>query len=66
MTSADGGGQLCVILTTNLLQIWDNADFGTVIAYASMINNFSEDVLMAFTGLDSVSSPIAHTILISC
>ena len=39
---------------TSLLQIWDNSDFGTVIVYANMINNFPEDTLMAFTGLEAV------------
>ena len=43
------------MMTVHVLQIWDNADFGTVIAYAEMVTNFPEDVLMAFTGLDVVS-----------
>lgn len=39
----------------SLMQIWNNADFGTVIAYANMVNNFPEEALQAITGLDSVS-----------
>ncbi|KAK9811138.1 hypothetical protein WJX73_006095 [Symbiochloris irregularis] len=39
--------------TTRLLQFWDNSDFGTVIQYANIVNNFPVEVLNAFTGLDA-------------
>ncbi|KAK9794034.1 hypothetical protein WJX73_006491 [Symbiochloris irregularis] len=38
---------------TRLLQFWDNSDFGTVIAYANMVNNFPTEVFNAFSGLDT-------------
>ena len=40
----------------SLLQIWNNADPGTVVLYANMVNNFPDRALAAFTGLDAVSS----------
>ncbi|KAK9820716.1 hypothetical protein WJX74_000930 [Apatococcus lobatus] len=39
----------------SLLQIWNNADPGTVILYANMVNNFPDRALAAFTGLDATA-----------
>lgn len=38
------------------VQFFDNADSGTVIAYANIVNNFRDEVLTALTGLDAVRS----------
>lgn len=38
---------------TSLVQFFDNADSGTVIAYANIVNNFRDEVLTALTGLDA-------------
>ena len=37
-----------------MMQIWDNSDYGTVILYANMVNNFPVATLMAITGLPEV------------
>ncbi|KAK9844372.1 hypothetical protein WJX74_001564 [Apatococcus lobatus] len=39
----------------SLLQIWNNADPGTVVLYANMVNNFPDRALAAFTGLDATA-----------
>ncbi|KAK9862078.1 hypothetical protein WJX84_003464 [Apatococcus fuscideae] len=39
----------------SLLQIWNNADPGTVIVYANLVNNFPDRALAAFTGLDATA-----------
>lgn len=47
----------------SLLQIWNNADPGTVVLYANMVNNFPDRALAAFTGLDPVSMLLLPTCL---
>ena len=42
----------------SLLQFWNAADYGTVILYANLVNNFPDRALMGFTGLDQVRTTL--------